>query len=49
MIDRKLPCGNKTERGARAWEILRSVTAPLHKQGSDMLDSLTPKLRLAPD
>lgn len=47
VIDRKLSCGNKTAAGKRAWEILRSVTCTLHKQGTDLLDALTPRLQLA--
>jgi hypothetical protein len=47
VIDRKVSCGNKTTRGAHAWEVLRSVTTTLHKQGRDLVDALTPKLRLA--
>lgn len=47
VIDRKLSCGNRTVAGKQAWEILRSVTATLHKQGLDLLETLTPHLRLA--
>lgn len=47
VIDRKLSCGNRTEQGKRAWEVLRSVTTTLHKQGRDLVDALTPRLRLA--
>jgi len=47
VIDRKVSCGNKTRAGKAAWEILRSVTATLDKQGHDLLDALVPGLRLA--
>lgn len=47
VIDRKLSCGNRTTAGKRAWEVLRSVTATLHKQGHDLLDTLAPRLQLA--
>jgi len=47
VIDRKLSCGNKTIAGKEAWEILRSVIITTEKQGSDLLDTLTPHLRLA--
>lgn len=47
VIDRKLSCGNKTIAGKQAWEILRSVIATIPKQGLDLLDTLTPRLRLA--
>lgn len=48
VIDRKLSCGNRTLAGKQAWEILRSVTTTLPKQGLDLLDTLTPHLRLSP-
>jgi transposase len=47
VINRKLSCGNKTIAGKQAWEVLRSVTATLAKQGVDLIDVLTPRLRLA--
>lgn len=47
VIDRKLSCGNKTEAGKRAWEIVRSVVMTVHKQGLDAIDALVPHLRLA--
>lgn len=47
VIDRKLSCGNRTLAGKRAWEVLRSVTTTLHKQGTDLVDALIPRLRLA--
>lgn len=47
VIDRKLSCGNKTIAGKQAWEILRSVIVTCQKQGTDLLDTLTPHLRLA--
>ncbi len=47
VIDRKLSCGNKTIAGKQAWEILRSVIITASKQGDDLLDTLTPHLRLA--
>ena len=47
MIDRKLSWGNKTIAGKQAWEVLRSVIATCQKLGADLLDTLTPHLRLA--
>jgi len=47
VIDRKLSCGNKTIAGKQAWEVLRSVIVTSEKQGADLLDTLTPHLRLA--
>lgn len=46
VIQRKLSCGNRTVAGKQAWEVLRTVTATLHKQGHNLLDTLTPHLRL---
>lgn len=47
VIDRKLSCGNKTTAGKHAWEILRSVVITTSKQGQDILEALTSRLRLA--
>ncbi len=47
VISRKLSCGNKTIAGKQAWETLRSVITTLPKQGTDLLETLTPHLRLA--
>ncbi|MBX3440270.1 MAG: IS66 family transposase [Planctomycetaceae bacterium] len=46
VIDRKVSCGNRTVLGKRAWEVLRSVTTTLHKQGADLVDSLLDQMRL---
>lgn len=46
VIDRKVSCGNRTLAGKRAWEVLRSVTTTLHKQGRDLVDTLLPHFRL---
>ena len=47
VISRKLSCGNKTEAGKRAWEVLRSVTTTALKQQLDLLKELPHHLRLA--
>ena len=47
VIDRKLSCGNRTPAGSRAWEILRSVVTTMAKQSDNLLDLLTPRMRLA--
>ena len=46
VIDRKLSCGNKTPAKERAWEIIRSVVTTVTKQGENLLDLLTPRMRL---
>ena len=46
VIDRKLSCGNKTPAGKRAWEIIRSVVTTVAKQSDNLLDILTPRMRL---
>lgn len=48
VIARKLSCGNKTERGRRAFEILASLAATAEQQAGDFLDQLTAQLPLAP-
>ena len=47
VISRKLSCGNRTPSGAHTWEVLRSVTVTLSKQGKDLVAALTPAFRLA--
>jgi hypothetical protein len=49
VIARKLSCGNKTERGARTWEILASLAATCTQRGQDFVNSLHPQLTLAPN
>lgn len=46
VIARKLSCGNKTERGARTWEVLASLAATCAQRGEDFIESLRPKLLL---
>ncbi|MHC4181136.1 MAG: IS66 family transposase [Planctomycetota bacterium] len=48
VIARKVSCGNKTPRGKRTWEILTSLAATCQQNGIDFLESLAPKLPLAP-
>lgn len=48
VISRKLSCGNKTEAGKRAWEVLRSIATTAIKQHLDLLEELPHHLRLAP-
>lgn len=46
VIARKLSCGNKTERGARTWEILASLAATCAQRGQDFVEFLRPALQL---
>ena len=48
VIARKLSCGNKTDRGRRAFEILTSLGATAEQQARDFLTELTALLPLAP-
>jgi hypothetical protein len=38
VISRKLSCGNKTEAGAKTWEILASLAATCAQQGQSFID-----------
>jgi transposase len=44
VIARKLSAGNKTERGARTWEILASLAATCAQRGHDLVDFLRPQI-----
>jgi transposase len=46
VIARKLSCGNKTEHGARTWEILTSLAATCAQRGQDLVDFLRPQLAI---
>jgi len=48
VITRKLSCGNKTDRGARTFEVLASLTATCRQTGTSFVDFLVPRLTLAP-
>ncbi len=48
VIVRKLSCGNKTDRGRRAFEILASLAATADQQARDFLTDLAAQLPLAP-
>ena len=47
VIARKLSCGNRTEAGAEAWQILTSLSATIHQRGRDFTGWLTASLSLA--
>src|SRR6201992_2561615 len=46
VISRKLSCGNKTERGAKTWQVLTSIAATCRQNGTSFSEFLTPKLTL---
>ena len=48
VVSRKLSCGNKTERGARTWQVLASLAATCRQTGVPFPDFLIPKLVLDP-
>lgn len=48
VISRKLSCGNKTEHGARVWEILTSIAATCRQTGQPFAELLRPSLVLYP-
>lgn len=47
VIDRKLSCGNRTEPGKRAWEILRSIVVTADKRQQDVISEIATRLRIA--
>lgn len=44
VISRKLSCGNKTENGAKAWEILASLAATCQQKGLSFIDFVAEKI-----
>lgn len=48
VIARKLSCGNKTARGAAAWQTLASLAATCTQRATDFTAFLAPRLRLYP-
>jgi transposase len=46
VIARKVSCGNRTERGARTWEILASLAATCLQQGTSFRDLVAHTARL---
>ena len=47
-IARKLSCGNRTEAGARTWEILASLAATATQSGQSFRDLINQTARLQP-
>jgi len=48
VIARKLSCGNKTDRGARTWEILTSLAVTAVQRGIRFSESIRSAVRLQP-
>lgn len=46
VISRKVSCGNKTERGARTWEVLASLTVTCAQQKVSFLDLVAKTIAL---
>ena len=46
VIARKISCGNKTETGAQAWQVLASIAATCHQVGRSFIQALSEQLRL---
>ena len=48
VIARKVSCGNRTERGAKTWEILASLAATCTQRGDSFRELITSAARLPP-
>jgi hypothetical protein len=48
VIARKISCGNKTQKGARAWAVLASLAATCRQNGRSVIDDLSSRLLLRP-
>jgi len=48
VIARKVSCGNKTERGARIWEVLASLAATCRQRGESFLELIAAAARPPP-
>jgi transposase len=46
VIARKISCGNKTPKGAQAWQVLASLAATCHQIGGSFIQFLTQRLPL---
>jgi hypothetical protein len=44
VISRKLSCGNKTDAGARTWEVLSSIAATCQQNGLSLVDEIVRQL-----
>jgi hypothetical protein len=48
VITRKISCGNKTDAGARTWEILSSLAVSASQTGASFIERVRAAVRLAP-
>jgi len=45
VIQRKISCGNKTAKGAHAWQVIRSICVSNHQQQKNFSDSICQALK----
>lgn len=48
VIARKISCGNKTEKGARAWAVLASLAATCRQAGRSVINDISSRVLLQP-
>src|SRR5881296_276095 len=48
VIARKISCGNKTEKGARAWAVLASLAATCQQKGKSFIQFVAESVLLQP-
>ena len=48
VIARKLSCGNKTEKGAKSWQIITSLAATCEQTGKDFTEFVAKQMTLKP-
>lgn len=48
VIARKISCGNKTEKGARAWAVLASLAATCRQTGGSVINDISSRVLLQP-
>jgi transposase len=48
VIARKISCGNKTQKGARAWVVLASLAATCRQNGRSAIQDISSRVRLQP-
>jgi len=48
VMARKVSCGNKTSKGARAWQVLASMAARCRQKGSSFIQFVAERIRLQP-
>lgn len=48
VINRKISCGNRTDGGKTAWQVMRSIAVTIQHRGQNFLDVMASRLVLAP-